>query len=85
MCFVLALGWAFEKEWVRLPSIIYSVHVLTTMIPIMSTLIIDGAHANPPPSTTCIRTYGVWVALPLLVLSRCLFSGPRLFPKIKGE
>ena len=34
MCFVLALGWAFEKEWVWLPSIIYSVHVLTTMIPI---------------------------------------------------
>ena len=83
-CLVLAYGWAAEREWVRMPSIMYSVHVLTTMIPILTTLIVEGAGANPPPSTMCLRMYSVWVALPLLVLSRCLFSGPRLFTKVKA-
>ena len=82
-CAVLSLGWARRQEWVRLPSIMYSVHVLTTMVPIMAVLLIEGAARASPPSAVCIGAYAVWVALPALLLWRCMTAGERLFERAK--
>lgn len=69
-CFVLGLGWLREAEWVKKPSLVYSVHVLTTMVPIMGTLLSD-----PRPTTKCTAVYAVWVLLPLLLAVRCARAG----------
>lgn len=63
-CVAGAAGWAFRQEWVKIPSVVYSVHVLTTMIPITACLYHDGASA------LCLAVYGVWIALPALMLWR---------------
>jgi hypothetical protein len=82
-CAVLSVGWARRREWVRLPSVMYSVHVLTTMVPIMAVLLIEGATKARPPSVMCIGAYAVWVALPALLLWRCLVAGELLFGRAK--
>jgi hypothetical protein len=70
-CFVLAHAWARKREGVKWPSLLYAVHVLTTMLPIMLVL-----YSDPRPTRTCLAVYGVWVALPLLIVARCAASGP---------
>ena len=74
-CALIAYGWANRREWVKTPALVYSVHVLTTMVPIMAVLYFD-----PRPTIMCLAVYGIWVALPLLVAARCLAAGDgRLF------
>ena len=64
------MGWARGRRWVRTPALVYSVHVLTSMLPIMAELL-----ADPRPSLVCLSTYAVWVLLPCLMLARCLAAG----------
>lgn len=71
MCAYLAYAWIRRRQSVRLPSIVYSVHVLTTMVPIMAELTFD-----PRPTAVCKLVYGVWVLLPALLLIRCLRPPP---------
>lgn len=66
-CFALAYGFATAKQWVRLPSLMYSTHVLTTMIPIMGVLCSD-----PRPTDKCKLVYAFWVMMPAALLLRCL-------------
>ena len=74
LCFVLGFGWITSSEWVRTPGLCYSVHVLTTMVPIMTELCTD-----PRPTLTCKLIYGVWVLLPAILLLRCGLSPSPLF------
>lgn len=69
-CAIVAVGWHRRREWVRMPALLYSVHVLTTMLPIMFVL-----RADPRPTLTCLLVYSVWIVLPLLSAWRCLASG----------
>merc|ERR1712217_338732 len=69
-CFVLGVGWLRRSESVKAPSLIYAVHVLTTMIPIMTVFCCD-----PRPTLTCLLVYGIWVLLPFLLLVRVVAAG----------
>jgi|Transcript_49633 hypothetical protein len=71
LCFALGYGWLKSREWVRTPGLLYSVHVLTTMVPIMVVLCTD-----PRPTLACTLIYGVWVVLPAVVLLRCFQTSP---------
>ena len=76
VCIALAIGFAKRRQWVRLPSLLYGTHVLTTMVPIMGVLCTD-----PRPSVTCKLVYALWVLLPALLIARCVrplvFEAPR--------
>ena len=80
LCFVLGYGWLASREWVRTPGLLYSVHVLTTMVPIMAELCTD-----PRPTLTCKVIYGIWVLLPLIVLLRCGLSPSPLFGDVRSR
>ncbi|KAG8463257.1 hypothetical protein KFE25_011254 [Diacronema lutheri] len=76
-CFVLGAAWARRRPGVWLPALVYAVHVLSTMAPIFFELCADAR-----PTRTCLAVYAVWVALPLVILARCVAAGPtgaRLF------
>lgn len=76
-CAALAHAWARRRQGAWLPALVYAVHVLSTMPPILLELL-----ADPRPTRTCVAVYSVWVALPILVLARCAAAGPagaRLF------
>ena len=75
-CFVLAAGWVRQSEWVRTLTLVYSVHVLTTMVPIMAVLSLD-----PRPTVTCLLVYSVWVVFPVLLLLRVLLAGACIFDR----
>ena len=76
ICIALAFGFAKRRQWVRLPSLLYGTHVLTTMVPIMGVLCTD-----PRPTLTCKLVYAIWVLLPALLMARCVrplvFEAPR--------
>jgi len=78
LCFALTWGFAKRRQWVRLPSLMYGAHVLTTMVPIMVVLCTD-----PRPTLTCKLVYAIWVFLPALLIARCapgnlpLFDAPK--------
>jgi hypothetical protein len=65
-CLVGCWAWATGQRWIRIPSIVYASHVLTTMIPIITELAVAGA----PPVTLAV--YGLWVLLPAIMLFRSL-------------
>ena len=70
-CVALTYGFLAKREWVRVPSLLYATHVLTTMVPIMAVLCDD-----PRPTLTCKLVYGVWVVLPALLMWRCAGTPP---------
>lgn len=74
-CFILGTAWLHRCEWARLPALCYSVHVMTTMIPILSALVVD-----PRPTVVCLSVYGIWLVLPALLAVRCISSSFVLFP-----
>ena len=67
MCVWLARKWGKASEAARIPGIVYSAHVLTTMVPIFGSLVLD-----PRPSLTCKAVYAVWIFFPLLLAMRCI-------------
>lgn len=77
LCVYLAGKWAARSQDARMPSLLYSVHVLTTMVPIFSTLCADDR-----PTLVCKLVYAIWILLPLLLfwrsLSNPLFGKPKL-------
>ncbi|KAJ1635561.1 hypothetical protein T492DRAFT_965301 [Pavlovales sp. CCMP2436] len=70
-CFVLAHAWFHCSSGAWLPSLMYSVHVLTSMPPIMMELCLDAR-----PTLTCKLVYCVWLVFPAFMLARCLSTGP---------
>ena len=52
LCFVLSYGWFKARQWVRTPGLMYSVHVLTTMVPIMTELCVDARPTSRASSST---------------------------------
>ena len=77
LCVYLARKWAVRSQDARMPSLLYAAHVLTTMVPIFSTLCLDDR-----PTLVCKLVYAIWILLPLLLAWRSsrtpLFEKPRL-------
>ena len=68
-------------RWVRVPALVYSAHVSTTVLPILSHIAFhDFSHsALPGPTTpserlTLIAIYAPYLLVPLLLLVTMLFS-----------
>lgn len=73
--------WKGACRWIRLPAIVYSTHVATTMVPILSHLIFHDFSKSElgGPSTlkermTLCAIYSPYLFIPLLILFRMLFS-----------
>ncbi|KAM5215712.1 sigma intracellular receptor 2 [Hipposideros larvatus] len=73
--------YAFFKgscKWIRIPSIVYSVHTMTTLIPILSTFLFEdfskanGVKAQGPKTfherLTLIAIYAPYFLIPLMLL-----------------
>lgn len=70
-CYAFIAG----KNWIRIPSIIYATHVMTTLVPIMSAFIFDPAFLNHNP--VLLATYSVYFIIPLLLLlNMVLYTNP---------
>ncbi|KPP69437.1 hypothetical protein Z043_111807, partial [Scleropages formosus] len=77
-------AYAFLKggcRWIRTPAIIYSTHVASTMVPILTYIMFHqfpkGSH--PGPQTTeerlgLLAVYGPYLLVPLMILFTMLFS-----------
>ncbi|KAL9645062.1 hypothetical protein ABK040_004554 [Willaertia magna] len=62
------------KSWIRIPTIIYSTHVITTMIPILGVFLFDKEMKNHNPIT--LSVYSIYLVLPLLILIDAVVNGP---------
>ncbi|XP_798044.2 sigma intracellular receptor 2 [Strongylocentrotus purpuratus] len=82
--FFFVAAYAFYKgncKWIRIPAIVYSTHVATTVIPIVAEIYLsDFAHASfPGPSTfqertTLVGIYAPFLVVPFIMLVTMLFS-----------
>lgn len=83
--FFFAATYAFWKgtcRWIRVPAIVYSTHVATTVIPIIAHIMFyDFSESkNPGPRTTQERMtlsaiYFPYLLVPILILLTMLFNG----------
>ncbi|KAI3655849.1 hypothetical protein MP638_007559, partial [Amoeboaphelidium occidentale] len=78
---VLAFGIAFRKPWVRIPSMLYAVHVMTTLVPILGTLIFGEDQDMPSGVRPSLQNifwlcsfYGPYFLIPFLLLVRMSFA-----------
>jgi len=69
-CLIAAATWHRRSLWMERVGLVYAAHVLTTMVPIVPELVASGARPAG------LAVYGVWVALPLLMLWRLLTAPP---------
>uniref|UniRef100_A0A9L0JV05 Sigma intracellular receptor 2 n=1 Tax=Equus asinus TaxID=9793 RepID=A0A9L0JV05_EQUAS len=80
-------AYAFFKggcKWIRIPAIIYSVHTMTTLIPILSTFLFEdfskasGFKAQGPKTfherLTLLSVYAPYFLIPLMILLFMLWS-----------
>jgi hypothetical protein len=76
--FVGAYGWIARRNWVRIPTIIYASHVITTMVPIYATF--ANADIKQHNKIFLVTVYLPFLIVPLLMLWRAaarekLFDG----------
>eukprot|EP00798_Chlamydomonas_sp_ICE-L_P018166 gene18166-24598_t len=64
--FVAAYAFACEKRWIRIPALIYGVHVATTMIPILG----DFMMSFSPPKWQLAAIYSPYFFIPLMLAIR---------------
>ena len=93
----LAYALYMRKDWIRIPGLVYGVHVATTLLPILG-------HLNLAPLDRTCKTnvanldqlfklnliYAPWFVLPTLFAAKCAlkkdyFSGSRASPKRKTK
>ncbi|KAM3849623.1 sigma intracellular receptor 2 [Diretmus argenteus] len=77
-------AYAFLKggcKWIRTPAIVYSTHVATTLVPILSHILFHDFPAGPHPGPqtpkqrwTLVSIYVPYLLIPLLLLLTMLFS-----------
>lgn len=73
--------WKGGCKWIRIPAIVYSTHVATTLIPILSYILFHQFPQvpHPGPSTmrerlTLVSVYAPYLLIPLMILLTMLFS-----------
>ncbi|KAM9469157.1 sigma intracellular receptor 2 [Clarias gariepinus] len=77
-------AYAFLKgncKWIRTPAIIYSVHVATTLIPILSHILLHNFPRGPLPGPQTskerwmlVSVYAPYLLIPIILLLTMLFS-----------
>uniref|UniRef100_A0A8D0G765 Transmembrane protein 97 n=1 Tax=Sphenodon punctatus TaxID=8508 RepID=A0A8D0G765_SPHPU len=74
--------YAFVKggcKWIRIPAIIYSTHVATTLLPILAHILFNDFSESLGPKTqqerlTLVAVYAPYLTIPLLILFTMLYS-----------
>ncbi|KAI1893378.1 hypothetical protein AGOR_G00123120 [Albula goreensis] len=73
--------WKGGCRWIRTPAIVYSTHVATTLIPILSYVLFHGFPETPHPGPqtleerlTLVTVYAPYLLIPMMLLFTMLFS-----------
>lgn len=78
MTVALLYGYAARRKFIRPLGIIYAVHVLTTMPPILY----HFETTMPVPHKFCVYgVYAPWVVMPAIMLLRFACGSPRSAPR----
>lgn len=79
-------------KWIRTPAIIYSVHVATTLVPILSHILFHKFPLSPHPGPqtlnerlTLVSIYAPYLIIPIMILLTMLFSATYNSPSLKGN
>ncbi len=79
-------------KWIRTPAIIYSVHVATTLIPILSHVLFNNFPLAPHPGPqtlqerlTLVSIYAPYLIIPVMILCTMLFSSTYNSTSPKGN
>ncbi|KAJ3110030.1 Transmembrane protein 97 [Phlyctochytrium bullatum] len=72
--FYAAYGLWKDSPAIRLPSVAYSAHVLTTMVPIVASFLFSGDLQTPQQRAVSMSIYGPWVVIPLLYFYQMTFG-----------
>lgn len=93
--FFAVAAYAFLKggcKWIRTPAIIYSVHVATTLIPILSHIIFHEFPLTPHPGPqtlkerlTLVSIYAPYLIIPVMILLTMLFSSAYNSTSLSGK
>ncbi|XP_077064544.1 sigma intracellular receptor 2 [Siphateles boraxobius] len=88
-------AYAFLKggcKWIRTPAIIYSVHVATTLVPILSHVLFHNFPLAPHPGPqtlnerlTLVSIYAPYLIIPVMILLTMLFSSTYNSTSSKGN
>lgn len=69
--FVAIYGLVMEKNWIRIPMIIYGSHVATTLIPILGEFLqaplAEGYFSSEAKRFTITAVYSPYLVVPLLI------------------
>lgn len=80
--FVASYAFIYSKKWIRIPALMYGVHVATTLVPILADIIAGpegGRH-----KTTLAAIYLPYFVLPLaLALRMAVMADP--FPQSESK
>ncbi|KAL0972726.1 hypothetical protein UPYG_G00193970 [Umbra pygmaea] len=86
-------AYAFLKgrcRWIRMPAIVYSTHVATTLVPILAHILYYPFPMEPNPGPqnqkerwTLVAIYAPYLLVPLMMLVTMLFS-PAYCPSANG-
>ncbi|KAL0174449.1 hypothetical protein M9458_030417, partial [Cirrhinus mrigala] len=79
-------------KWIRTPAIIYSVHVATTLIPILSHVLFYNFPSAPHPGPqtlkerlTLVSIYAPYLIIPIMIVLTMLFSSTYNSSSPKGN
>ncbi|KAF0978513.1 hypothetical protein FDP41_002333 [Naegleria fowleri] len=82
--FIALYAFVAGKNWIRIPAIIYSAHVMTTLVPIMAVFLFDKEYLNH--NAFLLGTYSVYFIIPLLLLLNMVFyEKPFDYSKVKTK
>ncbi|XP_036393223.1 sigma intracellular receptor 2-like [Megalops cyprinoides] len=83
--------WKGDCRWIRTPAIVYSAHVATTLIPILSYVLFHqfptAPHPGPQTPTerlTLVTVYAPYLLIPIMLLFTMVFS-PEYSSHIQGR
>ncbi|GIL60429.1 hypothetical protein Vafri_15020, partial [Volvox africanus] len=68
--FIAAFAFIKRRNWIRIPSIVYGVHVATTMVPILVDILFSPSAG--PKRATLALIYLPYLIVPLLLVVRML-------------
>jgi hypothetical protein len=71
--FVAIYGLYFKKNWIRIPSIIYGIHVSTTVWPILSSIVFSELNTDSE-KIILFSCYAPYLLIPLLLAIYMTFN-----------
>ncbi len=67
MFFLLAYGIYYRRNWIRVPALVYSAHVVTTLVPILATFVTAAEIASAQQRAVLISFYAPYLLIPLML------------------